>query len=753
MRKTLLGIVPLVGLLGGGACRESAHQPSPSLSAVRSAATPESRPAAPAKETARSGQSGATSEPINEPRSEPINETDRLLAQLDAPCHEACADLRVGTLFELSSLLTTRDRELATAERLRRLAHALRDAVVPEGGSEAQRLSATALSGIGALAAMSEPGREALLAAQSFERLDQVLRSSPAPRLRGRALLAMGALFPALPASSVREKEAARKWLSAGLHDAERFVLRQAVIGATLARDEALDPALLDALRTQLGLPQGAPFSAIPPALSAGMEVELLPLLPAFVDLLRSLDQPAASEAAERLVDAVLHKDPRAATAHFLRAQLLGARHDPRAATALRTALDLGSLPEVFVESLRPEERAAASPLDLAAARAEVRRRIAERPADLYANQRPRVTTALLDEQNAAERVAIRSVSPRDLEQRAEAVLARGGAGTTEAKQLGEQLFSSYPFGSQEYYDPCLRSFLLRGGKNRDLLDKLGLSYEGLSAEEGGSASAGGHKLVGVVATQEGGNASPMTRYGVTCALCHSQVDAGGHRWDGLPARSYDPGLLLAACVEQPIHHKAQNRNIAQLLEYMPGRNDSSSDGVHNPTDIPSLYGLQVPGPVRWTADTPTLEVQIDRNLSDRSAPKAVITLVAAYLRGLDLPPPERGQGPVWARGKALFEQRCSRCHQPPAYTTGAVVEVGLLGTDRARASAVLPNSTEGYKIPSLLRLRRTAPYLHDGSVETLDDLFDRSRSGGHRFGLELPAADRATLVDFLRSL
>lgn len=750
MRKTLLGIVPLVSLLGGSACRESSHEaPAPSSSAVKPA-THEARPAALAKEPTPSGSTNGST-------SGPPNEIDRLLAQLDAPCHESCADLRAGTLFELASLLTTRDQSLATAERLSRLSHALRDAVVPDGGIEAQRVSAAALAGIGALAAMSEPGREALLSAQIFERLDRVLHSGPAPRLRGRALLAIGALFPSLPASSSsssssgRERDAARRSLSAGLHDADRFVLRQAVIGATLARDEALDTALLDALRAQLGLPHGAPLSAIPPALSAGMEVELLPLLPAFVDLLRSLDQQAASEAAERLVDAVLRKDPRAATAHFLRAQLLGTRHDPRAAAELRSALDLGSLPEVFVGSLRSEERALSSHVDLAAARAEVRRRISQRPADLYANQRPRVTTALLDVQNTAERVAVRSVSPRDLEQQAEALLARGGAGTPEAKQLGERLFSTYPFGSQEYYDPCLRSFLSRGGSNRDLLDKLGLSYEGLSPEEGGSAAEGGRQLVGVVATQEGQGTA--TRYGVTCALCHSQVDAGGHRWDGLPARSYDPGLLLAACVEQPIHHKAQNRNIAQLLEYMPGRNDSSSDGVHNPTDIPSLYGLSVPGPVRWTADTPTLEVQIDRNLSDRSAPKAVITLVAAYLRGLALPPPERGQGAEWARGKAAFEHRCSRCHQPPAYTTGAVVEVGLLGTDRARASAVLPNSTEGYKIPSLLRLRRTAPYLHDGSVETLDDLLDPARSGGHRFGLDLPAADRAALVSFLRSL
>jgi CxxC motif-containing protein (DUF1111 family) len=181
---------------------------------------------------------------------------------------------------------------------------------------------------------------------------------------------------------------------------------------------------------------------------------------------------------------------------------------------------------------------------------------------------------------------------------------------------------------------------------------------------------------------------------------------------------------------------------------------------VHNPTEIPSLLGLRVGGPVRWNGDTPTLEVQIDRNLSPSSAPPAVITLVAAYLRGLPLPPaspPRPGTERQVATGAAVFARTCQRCHAPPAYTTGEIIAQPELQTDVTRVSAVLPNSSEGYKIPSLLRVSRSAPYLHDGSVATLEALLELPRPArgrpGHRFGLDLPAAERTALLAFLRTL
>jgi CxxC motif-containing protein (DUF1111 family) len=183
---------------------------------------------------------------------------------------------------------------------------------------------------------------------------------------------------------------------------------------------------------------------------------------------------------------------------------------------------------------------------------------------------------------------------------------------------------------------------------------------------------------------------------------------------------------------------------------------------VHDPTEIPSLLGLRVAGPVRWNGDTPTLAVQIDRNLSQRSAPPEIIALVAAYLRELPLPPPPpQPNDPAHAAevsaGARVFARACQRCHAGPAYTSGEVVAQPVVDTDPTRVSAVLPNSSEGYKIPSLLRISRSAPYLHDGSVPTLAALLELPRRGparrGHRFGLALPVRDRVALLAYLQTL
>ncbi|GAC1363494.1 MAG: hypothetical protein NVSMB47_15280 [Polyangiales bacterium] len=83
-------------------------------------------------------------------------------------------------------------------------------------------------------------------------------------------------------------------------------------------------------------------------------------------------------------------------------------------------------------------------------------------------------------------------------------------------------------------------------------------------------------------------------------------------------------------------------------------------------------------------------------------------------------------------------------------------------------------SGTDGYRATPLLGVWATAPYLHDGSVPTLEDLLapetERPKSwdhdgftvdttiegngnGGHEFGTTLPAADKTALLAYLRSL
>lgn len=668
-----------------------------------------------------------------------------------------CEDQRASALFELASRWTASAAGFAapSPDALRRFAAASSEAL----HADSQHLQAWTLAGVAALAALRDDARHALAESPLPTQILTILADAP-PLLHARGLFALGAMFSLLPGPTLPGQVHAQ--IAAGLRHPDRMVWRQAVLAAVVSGDDSQDPEVLRVL-PRLFATDAAPSPAaaaghlpiLPARLSRAQVADLAPLLPPFVDELVAADAVAGPVQALRLLAVVLQADPQSGTAHFLRAKLLDRRHDAGALAELRTALALGNLPSGFVAELGPAASTLTPAIDLEQARRRVRALLAHRH-PLRDSRRARLTASLLDHPGQGQPVVV-AVAPRDLEARAAAQLDAEGPSSPASLALGRELFRTYPFSSQQDYDSCLRSFLKPDGNNHDLLDALGLQ---LASDDDGPPH-----VVGLVQTREAtadaAAAGEAVRYGVTCALCHTQTDAQGQRRDGLPSRSYDPGLLLAACIDQPIHYKAQNRNLDQLMAYLPGRNDSSSDGVNDPTDIPSLWGLADHGAVRWNGDTPSLELQIDRNLSSRSAPPAVIALVAAYLRSLGRTAAATVASqtaapttdPLLAAGRRVFARTCARCHEPPLYTSGRVIALATVETDATRVSAVLPNSGEGYKVPTLLGLSQTAPYLHDGSQPSLEALLDPRRGGGHRFGQDLTTAERAALLRFLRTL
>jgi cytochrome c peroxidase len=112
--------------------------------------------------------------------------------------------------------------------------------------------------------------------------------------------------------------------------------------------------------------------------------------------------------------------------------------------------------------------------------------------------------------------------------------------------------------------------------------------------------------------------------------------------------------------------------------------------------------------------------------------------------------------------GRAL----CVNCHPPPAFTDEGFNNVGV-GMDRpdpdpGRAEIYgNPADTGTFKTPTLRDVARRGPYMHDGSLATLDDVVAHYDRGGvpNRWlssqvrPLRLTAAQRADLVAFLRSL
>jgi cytochrome c peroxidase len=117
-------------------------------------------------------------------------------------------------------------------------------------------------------------------------------------------------------------------------------------------------------------------------------------------------------------------------------------------------------------------------------------------------------------------------------------------------------------------------------------------------------------------------------------------------------------------------------------------------------------------------------------------------------------------------RGLALFASPrfgCAGCH------SGLNFNGPIRSTESPRARAayantsVTPNSRRRFRVPTLRNVTRTAPYMHDGSLETLDRVLDHYAAGGrHRdFHTErrlrpianLSAAERRDLVAFLAAL
>ncbi len=281
-----------------------------------------------------------------------------------------------------------------------------------------------------------------------------------------------------------------------------------------------------------------------------------------------------------------------------------------------------------------------------------------------------------------------------------------------------------------------------------------------------------------------------------------------------------------------PLMTPLQERKALQLG---PGRTNAETANypVEVPADFPAYFTLARRGALNYMGTGRNLRTEAYLAIftfgagspNDRTArvpfpAEPQLTAFLAFLGTLEAPSPPAADPTLLARGQAVFERaRCGHCHHVGAVEADGVTTLDRSPDGRERLPGEDPRfargsirtspqhrvlqdgdpsvdagvdegfgdliqfifarrlqvqATDGYRVNDLRGLAYTAPYLHNGSVPTLEDLLrpraerpatfqregftvDTTRppnsNQGHEFGVELPADDRAALVAYLRSL
>ncbi len=195
---------------------------------------------------------------------------------------------------------------------------------------------------------------------------------------------------------------------------------------------------------------------------------------------------------------------------------------------------------------------------------------------------------------------------------------------------------------------------------------------------------------------------------------------------------------------------------------------DIEPDGIGlNPVDNRSLRGILDTAPFKWTGKNPRLSRQCGPRLAvfftriDPFTPDQVAAL-ERYIQTIPRNPNRYRTGdtltPAQRRGKLLFErafsnsgealtadQRCISCHSGPYFTN----------REQSRsAPAPRLDTHDVFDVPHLNNIYESAPYLHDGRAETLEEIWTRfNPNDQHGVTNDMTKDQLNDLVEYLKTL
>jgi mono/diheme cytochrome c family protein len=359
---------------------------------------------------------------------------------------------------------------------------------------------------------------------------------------------------------------------------------------------------------------------------------------------------------------------------------------------------------------------------------------------------------------------------------------------TPQQLAQGQQTFRFDTYGDETFWTDTLRMHeVISSGVSPATALSVGLKVDADAVPPGTLESADLNSpattvallklnaVVGLKGTVETINGKDtLTSVGITCALCHSTVNnsvqAGiGQRLDGWPNLDLNVGAIVALSPALTSEQKAVYNS------WGPGKYDAryNFDGQNDPAVIPPAYGLDGVNSVTYTGDGDRIAywnryvgvtqmhghgsfAEPRLNLSVANPPDQIeskLPNLEAYQLSLTKPAPPPGtfDPAAAARGQEVFngQGQCATCHAGATYTDAntRLHPTSEVVTDPTHAER---SATKMYRTTPLRALWQHAPYFHDGSAATLNDVVDRYDSAKN---LQLTPAQKADLVEYLKSL
>lgn len=254
----------------------------------------------------------------------------------------------------------------------------------------------------------------------------------------------------------------------------------------------------------------------------------------------------------------------------------------------------------------------------------------------------------------------------------------------------------------------------------------------------------------------------------LACAGCH------------LPGKAWEDGRRTA----QGTRGKAVDRHTPTLWNvawgrtfFWDGRARSLEEQAKFPIQAPKEMNQPLPELVAELRSVPGYRKafaeafpQADQPVSTDNLAKAIATFERTLVQPMT--PFDRwvagdaeAVGEAAKRGFRLFngKARCVECHGGWKFTNGAFHDIGLPATDDKGRGPVIdvPEVNHAFKTPTLRDVTRRAPYMHDGSLPTLEAVIAHYEGGFVRrptlsadmAAIDLNEREEDDLIAFLKTL